>query len=141
LTDSTHAEVELRLGSLNTGGELKPGTPIEFEGVAVGLLQDPFDVVFEVEQAAAPVFGPMASFWYFGQDHGRVRDGRYRDLRMGVEFQLPAEWSVPLTRPAVGGSDLALLTNTNWKDAKAGVWMQRAKTRISCRASSIYVRT
>lgn len=146
-TDSTHTEVVLVLKKLKLEGELKAGSQIEFDGVAVGFTKDPFQVVFEVEDIASapiPAFGTMASSWYFGTDHGQVWNGTYHNGRTGVEFQLPANWSVQYTRPSSVNSDLAILTNAELTDVQAAVWMVRDKVgsaEISSRLENVLSET
>ena len=129
LTDAATPDVTLVLHKRAAGVrmELSNGARIDFQGVGVSFNKNPFQVVFDVEDFQEPIadLGRLASNWYFGPDLGQVRNGRYQDA--GVEFDLPAGWSVRGRRPSIDGGDLVVLTNTQLANVTAAVYVSRHK--------------
>jgi tetratricopeptide (TPR) repeat protein len=54
---------------------------------------------------------------------GTVQNGRYHHAKTGVEFDVPADWSVTCTSPSSGNGEMAVLSNTTFPNGDAFVWM------------------
>jgi hypothetical protein len=133
MTDSAVPEVTilLRKDAVQFAPRLQQGAKIQFEGVAQSFQKNPFNVLFEVDDAQEPIaaLGALASDWYLGPDAGRLQNGRFAAL--GVQFELPAGWSVRATRPATVGGDVAVLQNSQFQGLTAAVWICRQNINSS----------
>jgi hypothetical protein len=73
-----------------------------------------------------PGLGAMAATWYFGPNRTSARNGRFHGP--GVEFDLPAGWSLRGTRLSAASQVLAVLENSQFQGVTAAAWIKREKT-------------
>jgi hypothetical protein len=129
LTDSTTPEVAMLLHDLPSG--LVPGMQVEFSAVPIRFNKDPFLVTFDTDKDSVVTkpFGELAPSWYVGPALGELKSGRYKSNVARVQFDLPSDWTLEGTHPSFDNGEVAILTNSSFVGAYAGVWMSRFVTR------------